>query len=176
MSEPAHARHSRLEELDTGPPSFARCAIRRGIGAGDCPRCRAATLTVLAADRRASGRVGGAARSRARSSRSSPDVTLYVIVLTGDTAVSVTSSERWQIERMLEVFEQHREGSRLPEPPQRPPPKPRPNVFIGHGRRPQWRDLKDHLTDMHGYQVEAYETGTRGPCHPRHPRQHDASQ
>jgi predicted nucleotide-binding protein len=24
-----------------------------------------------------------------------------------------------------------------------------------------WRDLKDHLQDKHGYQVEAYETGAR---------------
>jgi hypothetical protein len=36
-----------------------------------------------------------------------------------------------------------------------------PTVFIGHGRDDQWRELKDHLTDMHGYPVEAYETGSR---------------
>jgi hypothetical protein len=35
------------------------------------------------------------------------------------------------------------------------------NVFIGHGRDPQWRDLKDHLQDQHGILVTAYEVGPR---------------
>ena len=34
-------------------------------------------------------------------------------------------------------------------------------VFIGHGRSRLWRDLKDHLQDMHHFKVEAYETGSR---------------
>jgi predicted nucleotide-binding protein len=34
-------------------------------------------------------------------------------------------------------------------------------LFVGHGRSPQWRDLKDHLHDKHGFAVEAYETGAR---------------
>jgi predicted nucleotide-binding protein len=42
-----------------------------------------------------------------------------------------------------------------------PSPEIRPKVFIGHGRSAQWRDLKDHLTDKHGYQVNAYEVGVR---------------
>lgn len=43
-----------------------------------------------------------------------------------------------------------------------PPPAPPPVVvFIGHGRSPDWRDLKDHLADKHGIRVEAYETGAR---------------
>jgi predicted nucleotide-binding protein len=36
-----------------------------------------------------------------------------------------------------------------------------PRVFLGHGRSPVWRDLKDHLQDQHGLKVEAYETGSR---------------
>ncbi len=36
-----------------------------------------------------------------------------------------------------------------------------PTVFLGHGRSPVWRDLRDHLRDHHGYKVEAYETGAR---------------
>ena len=36
-----------------------------------------------------------------------------------------------------------------------------PVVFIGHGRSESWRILKDHLTDKHGYEIEAYETGAR---------------
>ena len=34
-------------------------------------------------------------------------------------------------------------------------------IFIGHGRTVDWRDLKDHLHEKHGIQVEAYETGSR---------------
>jgi len=34
-------------------------------------------------------------------------------------------------------------------------------VFIGHGRDPQWRDLKDHLQDQHKIKVTAYEIGPR---------------
>lgn len=34
-------------------------------------------------------------------------------------------------------------------------------IFIGHGRSRLWRDLKDHLQDMHHFKVEAYETGAR---------------
>lgn len=34
-------------------------------------------------------------------------------------------------------------------------------VFIGHGQNPQWRDLKDHLHEKHGYAVDAYEIGAR---------------
>ena len=37
----------------------------------------------------------------------------------------------------------------------------KPTVFIGHGHSPLWRELRDHLQDMHGYVVEAYETGVR---------------
>ena len=36
-----------------------------------------------------------------------------------------------------------------------------PTIFIGHGRSLQWRDLKDHLSEKHGFDVEAYETGAR---------------
>jgi hypothetical protein len=54
----------------------------------------------------------------------------------------------------------------LPDPPleQRPIPESEAEkliIFIGHGRSTDWRDLKDHLQDKHGIQVEAYETGSR---------------
>lgn len=39
--------------------------------------------------------------------------------------------------------------------------KNKPVVFIGHGGSPRWRNLKDHLSDNHGYKIEAYETGAR---------------
>ncbi|MDZ7732830.1 MAG: nucleotide-binding protein [Acidimicrobiia bacterium] len=34
-------------------------------------------------------------------------------------------------------------------------------IFIGHGRDTQWRELRDHLQDQHGYDVLAYETAPR---------------
>jgi predicted nucleotide-binding protein len=40
-------------------------------------------------------------------------------------------------------------------------PKKSTVVFIGHGRSADWRDLKDHLADLHKIRVEAYETGSR---------------
>ncbi len=36
-----------------------------------------------------------------------------------------------------------------------------PVVFIGHGGSASWRNLKDHLQDKHGLDVEAYEIGAR---------------
>lgn len=36
-----------------------------------------------------------------------------------------------------------------------------PRLFIGHGHSAQWKDLKDHLHEKHGYHVEAYEIGAR---------------
>jgi len=41
---------------------------------------------------------------------------------------------------VLSVFGERAMSARVPEPPPEPP-----TVFIGHGRSPLWRDLKDHL-------------------------------
>ena len=55
---------------------------------------------------------------------------------------------------MDEILRQH-------TTPRAKDPKKKTVVFIGHGRSPDWRDLKDHLADMHKIQIEAYETGSR---------------
>ena len=34
-------------------------------------------------------------------------------------------------------------------------------IFLGHGRSAQWSELKNFLTDKHGFTVTAYETGPR---------------
>lgn len=34
-------------------------------------------------------------------------------------------------------------------------------IFIGHGHDKQWRDLRDHIQDQHGFNVTAYEIGPR---------------
>jgi predicted nucleotide-binding protein len=36
---------------------------------------------------------------------------------------------------------------------------------VGHGRSDAWRDLKDHLSDKHAYNVTAFETAPRGGRH-----------
>ncbi|MDR6862173.1 nucleotide-binding protein [Phycicoccus sp. 3266] len=78
------------------------------------------------------------------------------------TEVTVTASSRAAIEQTFAVFERHRDESTTPEPPPAPAALPEaPRVFIGHGRAPDWRDLKDHLHEQHLYAVEAYETGAR---------------
>jgi predicted nucleotide-binding protein len=78
------------------------------------------------------------------------------------TKVSVGAPSRQEIERVFDIFEKHRLEAEIPQPPAPPPaPPPPPVVFIGHGRSGQWRDLKDHLQDQHGYQIQAYEIGAR---------------
>jgi len=75
------------------------------------------------------------------------------------TTIKVEGDERSKIEKVFEVFEGHVDESRIPPPPE--PEQPKPVIFIGHGRNQQWRDLKDHLHDKHGYRIEAYEIGAR---------------
>ncbi len=72
--------------------------------------------------------------------------------------VSMRAPQRAEIEVVFDVFEKWADTAKL-EPLAQPPK--RPVVFIGHGRSPAWRDLKDHLHDKHDIQVEAYETGAR---------------
>jgi hypothetical protein len=69
--------------------------------------------------------------------------------------VAVEFPERTSVEALFNLFERHVDSSRVIEADE--PVK----VFIGHGRNPQWRDLKDHLHDMHGFEVVAYKIGPR---------------
>lgn len=75
--------------------------------------------------------------------------------------VSVGAPSRHEIEAVFAIFEQAFERCRLPKLPDPPREDVRPVVFIGHGRSPLWRDVKDHLHEKHGYQVSAYEIGAR---------------
>jgi hypothetical protein len=83
---------------------------------------------------------------------------LQVNYYSGLTTVWVLAPERAQIERIFSVFDSEAERCRLPEIP---PEKQQAKVFIGHGANAQWKDLKDHLHEKHGYEVEAYEIGSR---------------
>lgn len=82
-----------------------------------------------------------------------------------DTSVECAAPTRAEVEDMLSIFADAEADARLPE--EDPLPQPSPKVFIGHGQSPAWRDLKDHLTEQHGYTVEAYESGARAGHHIR---------
>lgn len=85
------------------------------------------------------------------------NLSLHVISYPKFTNISVGSFRRVDIERIFEVFERNVDKFSIPYTDD----KKEFVVFIGHGRSPQWRDLKDHLQDKHDIQIEAYETGAR---------------
>jgi predicted nucleotide-binding protein len=76
-----------------------------------------------------------------------------------NTRVTIKAPERKQVDASFEVFERNAERCKIPPLPEKP--KPKPIIFIGHGGSEQWRNLKDHLHEKHGYEVEAYEIGAR---------------
>jgi predicted nucleotide-binding protein len=80
------------------------------------------------------------------------------------TTVRITAENREIIQKIFNIVEKYRERSTIPlpaKPESEPEPEVRPVVFIGHGRSQQWRDLKDHLHEKHGYEIVAYEIGAR---------------
>ena len=77
------------------------------------------------------------------------------------TQVTVAGLSRPEIETVFEVFEQHVDEASESVQTHSDTPNSKPSIFIGHGRSIQWRDLKDHLQDLHGYDVQAYEIGAR---------------
>ena len=83
---------------------------------------------------------------------------LAISYLMYNTTIQITAPTRSEIEKVFEVFE--RNASKAKVEIKKPEPA-KPVVFIGHGRSNQWRDLKDHLHEQHGYRVEAYEIGAR---------------
>ena len=80
-----------------------------------------------------------------------------------DTEIIVQAITRDEIEAIFEIFEDNYKKSTY----ENDNDKKNPVIFIGHGRNPLWRNLKDHLTDQHGHKIEAYETGARAGHHIR---------
>jgi predicted nucleotide-binding protein len=74
------------------------------------------------------------------------------------TIIDISADSRELIERVFNVFEQAVENCRKAPTTSS---MSEPVVFIGHGGSTQWRDLKDHLHEHHGYQIQAYEIGAR---------------
>jgi predicted nucleotide-binding protein len=95
---------------------------------------------------------------------SHPDLSLEISIWPAGfnpTQVSISSSNRDLILRLGNVVDACAEDCFIPAPPEPKKEIPKPKIFIGHGGSPQWRDLKDHLHEQHGYDVVAYETGSR---------------
>jgi hypothetical protein len=68
--------------------------------------------------------------------------------------VDVELNQRHQIEEVFNFLETKLKNSKVKR-------SPGPIIFIGHGRNPQWKELKDYLQDKQGYRVEAYEKEAR---------------
>lgn len=77
------------------------------------------------------------------------------------TSLTIAAPTRAAIEEIFYILDKDCEQFKLPELQEEPEVIDPPVIFIGHGRSMQWRDLKDHLTDKHGYKIVAYETGAR---------------
>jgi len=77
------------------------------------------------------------------------------------STVTISSKNRDSILQLSNVIETCARECFVPEPLELPKKLPKPKIFIGHGGSFQWRDLKDHLHEHHGYDVIAYETGSR---------------
>ena len=79
----------------------------------------------------------------------------------GETTIIVQANmqanPRGIIESVFDVFEEKYNASIV-----KPDKETKaPLIFIGHGKSPLWRELKDHLSNKHDYKIEAYETGAR---------------
>jgi predicted nucleotide-binding protein len=76
------------------------------------------------------------------------------------TSVAVTSGQRSTIQSALAIFAATT-GVPSPQANRSAAAVTGPVIFIGHGRDPAWRDLKDHLLHQQGLTVQSYETGAR---------------
>lgn len=93
--------------------------------------------------------------------RNHTGIGLLDVAIRGDhSTVTVASGKRSDIERIFNIFEKHAPNCVVPEG-QRNKNSRAIRIFIGHGHSQQWRDLSEHLRDLHGYEVEAYEMGSR---------------
>lgn len=77
------------------------------------------------------------------------------------TLVTVAAENRAQIERVFSVFSENEERCRIQSSEEEEEEEQEVKVFIGHGGDSQWKDLKDHLHEKHGYTIVAYEIGAR---------------
>ncbi len=91
--------------------------------------------------------------------KDSQNIAIELTFFGDKTEILVNCPERAKIEEIHQIFEKYAPKCLIPVDIENPPVSP--VIFVGHGQSAQWRDLKDHLHDKHGYQVEAYEVGAR---------------
>jgi hypothetical protein len=89
------------------------------------------------------------------------DFKLSVSTSGATTRVAVEAPTTQLIARFMRFFNDAQPDSQVPVVAPVASPQPPVVVFIGHGRSPDWRDIKDHLRDSHHYTIEAYEVGAR---------------
>ncbi len=90
-------------------------------------------------------------------SATNPNYSFHFQIVDGVSAqLHVAAPTRSEIESVFAVMDEAEVSAKVA-------PRPRRDitVFVGHGRSPLWRDIKDHLHEHHGYAVEAYEIGAR---------------
>jgi predicted nucleotide-binding protein len=97
----------------------------------------------------------------ARYSRMVEGLTVTVQLRSVHSIVSVKAPAREEIQKVFNIVDSFVDRSKLPEEVEDEHQPTTPTIFIGHGRSSQWRDLKDHLHEKHGYEIEAYEIGAR---------------
>lgn len=86
----------------------------------------------------------------------------FCVETTGiNTKISIAGSTRRDVQAVFEIFEKYADDSKFSDRRGADKKKDKPIIFIGHGHSNQWKDLKDHLHEKHGYVIEAYETGSR---------------
>jgi predicted nucleotide-binding protein len=91
-----------------------------------------------------------------------------------DTRLEVSLPSRAEVEAIIGIFDAHEEASKIEMGNAVPVVMASDEdnhtaidsvlnfrVFIGHGNNSAWRELKDHLQDLHGVEVEAFEIGAR---------------
>ena len=83
----------------------------------------------------------------------------YIQTIDHSSHIIIGCKTRSKIESIFDVFEKNIDPLKCIK--LEPKKIIKPTVFIGHGRSPLWRDLKDHLQDKHYFKIEAYEVGAR---------------
>ncbi len=78
-----------------------------------------------------------------------------------ETSLYVELPTRQDIEKVFNILEANYEKYKMPPADSKKAIRETIKVYIGHGRSPQWKDLKEHLQDKHSFKVIAYETGAR---------------
>jgi predicted nucleotide-binding protein len=78
------------------------------------------------------------------------------------SSVEITAQNRETIAQMMSIFDRAYEYNKMTDDAILKYINGEVRIFIGHGRNPAWKEIKDHLKEQHGFDVISYETGARG--------------